>query len=481
MFDDDTRKARSDPSLDPSVATASSPPPPEVRAAAAIDVLEGASVPLGVWALAWPTIVSFGAQTLVRFVDFVMVGGLGPEALAAVGLGGQVYWLVQSLANLAPMGLAAILARAWGARDFSEVDLALRQSLLMGAVIGTAITLIGLPFADDLIRIYGVEEGVVRLGGAYVFWLLASTLPFALSFVFGAALRAAGDVYTPLWIGLATNVLNVFLNWVLIFGHLGAPALGVAGAGMASGLAVTFQCGVFFVMWRRAMLVLEPTGAGFAPSWPMLRRLAWIGYPASIEQALFQGGLIAFQRIMSLYGTAAIAAYHVGAQILAFSFIPGIGFATAAGTLVGQHLGEGEPDAAARSGWRATVGAVVSMSVLGATIIAFGEPLAGVFTDDPEVRALTVDFAWILGAVQPLMAIEFAIGGALRGAGDTLFPMLTIFIGLFVVRLIPAFILVQVTDATIQMVWCALILDYATKAGLLIYRFRRGGWRTLEI
>ncbi len=436
---------------------------------------------LGVWALAWPTIVSFGAQTFVRFADFAMVGGLGPDALAAVGLGGQVYWLVQSFVNLAPMGLAAILARAWGAGDRDEVDLVLRQSLLLGAVMGVAITLAGLPFADAMIRIYGVEESVVRLGGDYVFWLLAGTLPFALSFVFGAALRAAGDVHTPLWVGIATNVLNVVFNWVLIYGHLGAPAFGVAGAGMASSLSMLFQGVLFWWMWRRRWLVLEPRVPGFAPDWRMLKRISVIGYPAAIEQGLFQIGLLAFQRIMSLYGTAAIAAYNVGAQILSFSFIPGIGFATAAGTLVGQHLGDGDPDEAARSGWRANLGAMLSMSVMGGVVVVFAEPLARMFTDDPEVVSLTVDFIWILGLVQPLMAVEFALGGALRGAGDTLFPMIAIFVGLFVVRLLPAFALISLTDATIQMVWCALVLDYATKAALLVRRFRQGRWKTLEV
>ncbi len=450
------------------------PPHPESPAGASPEAL-------GVWALAWPTIVSFGAQTFVRFADFAMVGGLGPDALAAVGLGGQVYWLVQSLVNLAPMGLAAILARAWGAGDRDEADLVLRQSLLLGAVMGVAIMLAGLPFADAMIRIYGVDESVVRLGGGYVFWLLAGTLPFSLSFVFGAALRAAGDVHTPLWVGIATNVLNVAFNWVLIHGHLGAPAFGVAGAGMASSLSMVFQSALFWWMWRRHRLVIEPTGSGFAPDWRMLRRISVIGYPAAIEQGLFQVGLLGFQRIMSLYGTAAIAAYNVGAQILSFSFIPGIGFATAAGTLVGQHLGDGAPDEAARSGWRANLGAMLSMSVMGGLVIAFAEPLARLFTDDAEVVALTVDFIWILGLVQPLMAIEFALGGALRGAGDTLFPMITIFVGLFVVRLLPAFALISLTDATIQMVWCALILDYATKAVLLARRFRKGGWKTLEV
>lgn len=438
--------------------------------------LAPAPVALGVWELAWPTIVSFGAQTLVRFADFAMVGSLGPDALAAVGLGGQVYWLVQAFANLVPTGLAAILARAVGARDAALADAVLRQSILLSTILAAITTLVGLPFTDFAIAIYGVEPAVVALGSDYVYWLLWGTVPFSLGFVFGAALRAAGDSRTPLVVGIFVNVLNVFLNWVLIHGHLGFPALGVSGAAIASTAAMAVQMVVFFWLWQRRRLVIEPGRGTFRPDLSLWRRIAVVGYPASIEQGLFQIGLLGFQRIMSLYGTAAIAAYNVGAQILSFSFIPGIGFATAAGTLVGQHLGEGSRDAAARSGWRATAGAVASMTLVGAAVIAGGEPLARVFTDDARVVELTVDFIWILGLVQPLMAIEFALGGALRGAGDTVFPMLTVFVGLFVVRLVPATAASLWLDVPVQVIWCALISDYAVKAALLGARFRGGVW-----
>lgn len=436
---------------------------------------------LGVWELAWPTIVSFGAQTLVRFADFAMVGSLGPDALAAVGLGGQVYWLVQAVATLVPTGMAAILARAVGARDMGLADGVLRQSLLLATVIALFTMAVGLPFTDLAIEIYGVEPQVVALGSDYVYWLLWGTIPFAHGFVFGAALRAAGDSRTPLMIGIVINVVNVCLNWLLIQGNWGLPAYGVAGAAMASSIAMALQMVIFLVLWRRRRLLLVPGPGSFRPDWGLLRRISLIGYPASLEQALFQVGLLAFQRIMSLYGTAAIAAYNVGAQILSFSFIPGIGFATAAGTLVGQNLGEENPEGASRAGWRATLGAVVSMTGAGILVVATAEPMARIFTDDPKVLELTVDFIWILAAVQPLMAVEFAVGGALRGAGDTLFPMITIFIGLFVVRLLPATIAVTFFDVSVQVVWCALISDYAIKAALLARRFRRGRWKTLEV
>lgn len=436
---------------------------------------------LGVWELAWPTIVAVGAQTMVRFVDFAMVGSLGPDALAAVGLGGQVYWLVQSIAMLVPTGLAAILARAIGAGDMPRADAILRQSILLATALALATTFGGLPFTREAIAIYGVEPAVVELGAGYIWWLLVGTVPFALSFVFGAAVRAAGDARTPLYIGIVTNLANVFLNWVLIYGHLGFPAYGVEGAAIASSAAMLLQLAIFWWMWRARSLVLQPGSAGWRPHRKTLRQLVAIGYPASIEQGMFQVGLVGFQRIMSLYGTAAIAAYNVGAQILSLSFIPGVGFATAAATLVGMHLGAGEPDAAARSAWRSTAGAVVSMTLIGALVVLSAEPLARVFTDDEEVIRLTIAFVFILGAVQPFMAVEFAIGGALRGAGDTFFPMVAVFIGLFLLRLLPAVALITFGDFTVEIIWCTLIADWAAKAVMLAARFRRGRWRTLEL
>ncbi len=237
------------------------------------------------------------------------------------------------------------------------------------------------------------------------------------------------------------------------------------------------QLALFAWLWGTRRLLLRPGGGSFRPDLALMRRLSIVDYPAAIEGVAFQVGLLGFQRIMGLYGTAAIAAYNVGAQILSPSFLPGIGFSTAAGTLVGNR----SPGDAARSGWRATGGAVVSLSVMGALVIAAADPLARFFTDDPEVVRLTVAFIWILGAVQPLMAIEFAIGLALRGAGDTLFPLIAIFVGLFVFRLVPATALVTWWDVTVETVWCALIADYAIKAVLLLYRFRAGRWKELEV
>src|SRR5258705_10212505 len=292
-------------------------------------------------------------------------------------------------------------------------------------------------------------------------------VPLTLSLVFGSALRAAGDTRTPLAIGAAANLVNIALGWALIYGRFGFPALGVAGAGIAATVAVTLQLPVFFWLWRSGRLRVAPAGATARPDRVVMSRLLHIGYPAAIEGILFQAGLWFFMRLLAPYRTEALAAYHRGAQLLAFSFLPGLGFGAAAATLVGQHLGEGDPAAAARSGWRSMGGAMLAMSSMGALVIAFAPQLAALFELSPLAVERTVDFVWILGAVQPLMAIEYTLGGALRGAGDTRFPLFAIFAGLFLFRLAPAAIAADVFHARLNVVWGMLVLDYAVKAALL--------------
>ncbi|MCH8110379.1 MAG: polysaccharide biosynthesis C-terminal domain-containing protein [Proteobacteria bacterium] len=205
---------------------------------------------LGAWELAWPTIGASTTQTLVRWADLKMVGDLGVEAVAGVSAGGLVYWLLQSTVMAVTTGLVALIARAVGARDERLADATLKQSIVLGTLFGLGTLVALLPFTDALIAIYGVEPLVVSYGSEYLVFLLLGNVPFTLTFVFGTALRAAGDARTPLWIGVIANVLNVFLNWVLIYGHLGAPALGVAGAGLAH-FGGRASCAVYRALARR--------------------------------------------------------------------------------------------------------------------------------------------------------------------------------------------------------------------------------------
>ena len=201
-----------------------------------------------------------------------------------------------------------------------------------------------------------------------------------------------------------------------------------------------------------------------------------IGYPAGVEQFVFQIGFIAFLWLVAFFGTAPYAAYGVGVQILSISFVVGFGFSIAGATLVGQHMGAGDFEGAVKSGWKALQLAIGSMVALSLVIAFFATDIARFLIDDDEVVRLTVIFIYIMALVQPLMAVEFTLGGCLRGAGDTRFPLITTMVGLCGVRVGLAAIFVFL-DFSVEWIYAALIGDYIVKAIMLLYRFHSGKWQ----
>jgi putative MATE family efflux protein len=433
----------------------------------------------GILRLAWPAVLGNLSYSLVSFVDIKIVGSLGASAVAAVTTGNRIFFITQGLLIALTAGTTALVARAWGADDRDEAARVHKASLAMCVVIALSLTAPSVLFADQLAGIFKLDPKAVSDAATFIRVLSLFNVAFAISMVVGAAVRAAGDTVTPLLIGLATNVVNVFLVYGLVYGRFGFPALGVQGAALASGCAFAFAALVSLVLWWRGWLRVG-VGPGDSLRATRIRQIIKIGYPAGIEQVIMQLGFIIFLKIVSNYGTAPYAAYGLGVTLLSFSFVVGFGFSIAASTHVGQRLGAGDPEGAARSGWRALKLSASSMLVLGACIIAGARPLASFLIDDPEVVRLTVVFIYILGAVQPLMAIEFTLGGALRGAGDTRFPLFTTLTGLILVRasLAGAFVL---AGLSVEWIFAALIADYIVKASLLTWRFRSGRWQTIKV
>ncbi len=430
---------------------------------------------LGIWQLAWPAIITNLLASLVGFVDTKIVGSLGAPAVAAVTTGNRIYFILQALLMAVTAGTTALVARAWGAGDRDEAEHVTRASLALCAGIAVAVSLPALIFPHPLASVFRLEAHTIDLAADFIRWLAPFQIAFAVHFALGAALRAAGDTRTPLVIGALTNVVNVGLVYGLVFGRFGMPQLGVAGAAIASGIAFAVGAIAFMLLWWRGKLVLR---AGSSGSWERGRvsRILDIGYPAGLEQLVWQGGFLVFLWIVSLYGTAPYAAYGIGVTILAFSFLVGFGFSIAASTLVGQKLGANDPVGATRSGWRALRLTLIAQTAFGLVIVVFAEPLARFMIDDPEVVRLTVVFIYILGSVQPLMAIEYAMGGALRGAGDTRFPLIAVFSGLIGARVTLA-ILFAWLGLAVEWIFAALIADYIVKAILLTVRFRSGRWQ----
>ncbi len=430
----------------------------------------------GIWNLALPSILGNLSFTLVGLVQTRVVGELGTEALAAVGAGQRIFFLMQAVLMAVSIGTTALVARSWGANDRMEAGRVTSASLVFGCGLALPITLIGFVFAPQLAAAFGLENEAWQLAADNIRWTSVFNLAFAVTIIISAAMRAAGDAWTPLWVSAGINIINIPLLYILAFGYWGLPALGVIGVAVASGLSFCLGGAFLVLLWLSKRIELPAVTDGLMAR-DRLRRLFDIGYPAGLEQLVIQAGFIGFLVIIGhFYGTAAFAAYNVGVNVLLVAITIGLGFSIASSTLVGQHLGAGDPEGASRAGWRCMGYAVLAMVGIGALSMAQAEPLVLIFVDEPETVELAVSFVYVLGAMMPFMAVDWALAGGLRGAGDTRFPLIATIVGLIIVRLGLAAI---ATALGLSVVWvyAALMGDYITKAAMLGWRFYRGRWK----
>lgn len=433
------------------------------------------------WALAWPVIFSFSIESFVGLVDMLMVGRLGPTAVAGVGVGVQILGAVDSAMFAIGTGTLAIVARHIGAGERSAAEETLRQSILTAVVLALVAILPVLVWAPALIGAFRVDPAVIVAATPFLRILMLAVPPASVLFVIVSSLRGAGDTRTPLAIGGVVGVVNVAAAYLLIFGRLGLPALGVAGAATATAVAFAVGAALGIALLLRGGLVMRLRFRPFRLHGDIVRRVLRIGYPAALEHLLMQIGFFLYIVFAAHHGTAPVAAYFIGVRILALSFLPGLGLAAAAATMIGQNLGARRPGEAERSGWAALWLAMSLMTACGLVIVAAARPIARLFVDDPEVIADAVSFIRVLGGLQPLMAIDFTLAGALRGAGDTRFPLVAVFLGFYVCRLGFAYVATFVLALGVVWLWLALVGDYLVRSLLKLWRFRSGAWKLARV
>jgi putative MATE family efflux protein len=349
--------------------------------------------------------------------------------------------------------------------------------LLMALSIAVPVAI----WAPELVSIFDVDAGVLEAGTGFVRMIMLAVPSMAVFAVIAAGLRGAGDMRTPLAIGALVNVINVCAAYTLIFGKFGLPAMGVRGAALASSIAFAVGALLALASMLRPGSVLRLRRDRLGIDLALWRRIVSVGSPTGIEQLLMQIGFLLYLGIAAQYGTTAVAAYFIGVRILALSFLPGFGFSAAASTIVGQQLGARQPHSAERSGWEANRLAMMLMSVAGIAIYIFARPIAELFIDDPAVVSEAVSFMHVLAIAQPLMAADSTLGGALRGAGDTRFPLITVIVGFYGARLGFAWVAAGLLHLDLFWVWAALLGDYLFRAILKAWRFKTGAWKKIQV
>lgn len=436
----------------------------------------GAALP-NILGQAWPSVLTNLLFAFVGIVSVRFVSELGADALAAAGAGVQVFYALQITMIAISIGTTALVARSWGAGNREEAVRVTLASLVLGSLLSSVLMIPGIVFAYPIASIFGLNETATQLSADYILWVSVFNIAYAFNFILAAALRAAGDAKTPLWLAICTNIFNLLLLPATVFGFGPIPAQGVAGAAQASGIAFSLSSLLALWLWVQGRLSIQFSWLRFFER-TRLMSLIYISYPAAVEQAILRLGFFAFMIIIGrYYGAIPFAAYNIGVNLLSLCFVVGYGFSIAASTVVGQHLGKGNAKGAERSVKEALWLSIISMTLIGAVIILFAETIARLMVSDEQVLHDTVVFIYILGFCQPLMAVEFAIGGALRGAGDTRFLLWTTLIGLLIVRCSIAGS-AALLGLPVFWVYAALIGDYLIKALMLGYRLRSRLWQT---
>ncbi len=429
---------------------------------------------MGVWTLAWPSIITNLFYATSSIAAIKVVGGLGPDAIAAAVTGQRVTFILQAVLTGVLAGSTALIARNWGANNKEEAGIFFSRTIQLVIFLALISAILIWKFAEPLVIFFGLKGEALVLSTQY----LKSIAPFYLAYGCGlgliTALRAIGDVKTPLVIGVIMNLFAVFFMLVLVNGWLGFPQYGVVGAALGNGVSFVIGAALLIVFWLSNQLKVKYSSI-FHFDIQRVKAIFEVGLPAALEQVIFQIGITAFLILVAFYGTEAYAAYGIGVQILSFSIVIGFGFSIAGATLVGQHLGAKDEEQAKRAGWGAMRLSILSMTFFGILIVIFAEPLARYMIDNDEVVRLTVIFIWLLGSMQPLMAIEFSLGGALRGAGDTKTPLVITLTCLLFIRVFLA-VIFFLLDARVEVIFSTLVADYVVKGFLYVARFRSDRW-----
>src|SRR5688572_1032875 len=300
-----------------------------------------------VWRQAWPLVLQNLSRMLMFWVDTAFAGRLDASAQAAMGVAGPISYTVVSVLAALSVGTIATVARAWGEKSSAEEEASASAVLALAA--GVPLTLLGVWLLPALATLFPMPDapGATASAQAFLRWEAAAFVFLCLDLSASGILRGAGKTAVPMVAAVAANALNIPLAWMFMFGRLGAPRLGLEGAGVATAIAMAFQgLFTFGALWTsRSPIRLRLSGLARTGR-EELARLARVALPAAVEPLVLHAGFLAYTRLVTSLGETAVAAHRVALAVESLTFMGGYGFVMAASGLVGQALGEGRPDKA---------------------------------------------------------------------------------------------------------------------------------------
>lgn len=441
-----------------------------------VDYTQGA-VGQAILLLAIPMVLEMSMESVFAVVDVFFVSRLGPQAIATVGLTESMLTLIYTIAMGLGIGATAMVSRRIGEHDPEGASRAAMQAIWLGVILSVVLGLTGALFGPQLLAIMGAEPEVVATGGTFARVMLGGNASVLMLFLLNAIFRGAGDAAIAMRTLWLANAINILLGPCLIFGLGPFPELGVTGAAVAT--TIGRSTGALFALSRllrgggrvqlsRRCLRLEPA---------LMWRLVRLSASGTFQIFIGMASWILLIRVISNFGSDALAGYTVAIRVIAFALLPAWGMANAAATMVGQALGAGKPDRAERAVWIAGRYNLVFLGLVGISFVTLAPRIVAIFTEDPAVARYGIDCLRIVAAGFVFYAYGMVLTQAFNGAGDTWTPTL-VNLGCFWCFEIPlAWALAITFDMGPHGVFLAMTLAYTSIAVLSAILFRRGNWK----
>jgi putative MATE family efflux protein len=450
-------------------------------------IVEG---PLGraVWKLAWPTMLTNIFGGLQGIVDHVLVGHLvGYTGNAAIGVAWQLIIVVIIFINSLFTGMSVLVARFAGAGDPDKVDRTVYQAFL--TAIGLAVLVIaplGYVLSPTLLDLVNAEPTVKAEALPFLRIMFLFSSGMLVFYMLSGALRSAGDARTPMMLGVATTVLNLVLNLVLIPGLGPIPAFGTAGSAMGTVIASWLVALYALVkLWRGGWVISVPKGHAYAPDWQIIRELFRFGLPSGIQGiAMNIGGVLLLGFIGSLAQSAAAQAAYAVVYTQLFSLVTwtSIGLMGAAAAVAGQNLGANHPDRAEKSVHIAARFALAGAGFIGFFYLFLPQQLLAIFgMNEPAAVEIGVQLLKVLSVSGLLIAVALTYTGGLQGTGDTKSPLYISIISQVMVPLGICFVIQETGRLDPSDIWIAILVGHATRCALSVLRFNQGKWREIAV
>lgn len=432
--------------------------------------------------LAWPAMAESLLTALTGFVDTAMVGSLGDPAIAAVGLTNQPRLLFWSFFTTVNLGVLAVVARKKGEGDRESANDCLHKGLLICAALAVVIYAVACFFAEPLLIFAGAEEEVLAYSVEYFRIIMLGLCIYSFGLCINAAQRGSSNTRVAFASSATLNIVNVILNYLLIGGNFGFPALGTKGAAIATlcGNVAGLLVAVISLFKKDGYLKLDlrrcfkrNTGI-FGPIWK-------VSSGAAAEQLVIRIGFFAFAKIVADLGTESFAAHQIGMNIISLSFACGDGLGVAASALVGQNLGRARPDMAmiyGKAGQR--IGFFFS-AILFASFTAFPNQIIGVFTDTPHVVSLVRGIMYFISLTSITQISQVIFSGCLRGAGDTKFMAVASLISIALIRPTLCYFFCFTCGLDVVGAWVALFIDQSMRCAFSSVRFIGGKWMSIKL